>query len=334
MFMRHPGRGLHSIEGVFGAVRRHLPKDIHVDFVVLDQPSRGLLPRLRNAAQAWRLRGEVNHVTGDVHYLTLALPRDNTLLTVHDLRGLLTKSGLRRLILEIFWYRLPVQRAGTITAISDFTAESLRERYPGSREKIVTVPDPIDDAFFDGGDMSEGGRDPQRTSRSVLLIGTKENKNLPRVFEATHGLDLELTIIGHLSESQKEKLRASKTDFISRTDLSQHEVIDCYKNSSVLLFPSLYEGFGMPIVEAQALGIPVITSDREPMRSVAGGAAVLVDPEDPEAIRQALIRVFDDPDLRLSLVNAGRENAQRFHPATIASQYADLYHAVVRGDVT
>ena len=332
MFMRHPGPGFHSLEGVFETVRDHLPEDIDVEYVVLQRASRGLLPRLGNMFQAWRRRGALNHVTGDVHYLTLALPRNTTVLTVPDLRGLTVKSGLRKWVLYVFWYQLPVMKAVLVTTISEFTARELTELLPWSADKVVPVDIPISADFFrDLIDAAQATEDsPTGARHGILVIGTKDNKNLIRVFRAVRGLDLEVLIIGHLTDRQREELEAQQVTFRNLVNLSQSEVINAYRRSSLLMFPSLYEGFGMPIVEAQALGIPVITSDREPMRTVAGDAAILVDPENTEAMRAALIQVLEDSALRKNLVAAGRENAQRFHPDVIAAEYAALYRNVAR----
>ena len=330
MFMRHPGPGAHSIEGVFAAVRDHLPEGIDVECVALERPSSGLFPRLGNMLQAWRRRGELNHVTGDVHYLTLALPRNSTILTIPDLRGLAVKSGLRKWILYFFWYRLPVKKAMIVTTISQFTARELVALLPGSEKKVVHVDIPISSRFFKSRIEPEIPKtgDSRDSSHSALVIGTKDNKNLIRIFQAVRGLDLTLFIIGHLNDIQKDELRKQKITFRNFVDLPEEEIISVYSRSSLLMFPSLYEGFGMPIVEAQALGVPVITSDREPMRTVAGNAAILVDPEHTDSIRAATIQILQDDRQRKRLIAAGRENARRFHPDLVAAQYATLYRDV------
>jgi glycosyltransferase involved in cell wall biosynthesis len=97
------------------------------------------------------------------------------------------------------------------------------------------------------------------------------------------------------------------------------------RECDLLLFPSLHEGFGLPIVEAQATGRPVVTSDREPMTEVSGGAAVLVDPEDVASIRTGVLRVLEDHQLAAELVRRGRVNVGRFSASAVAAQYAAIY---------
>ena len=84
----------------------------------------------------------------------------------------------------------------------------------------------------------------------------------------------------------------------------------------------------MPIIEAQAVGRPVVTSLREPMQSVAGGAAVLVDPESVEDIRRGFFQLIKDEDCRVNCVKLGLKNIQKYRPETIAQQYLDLYKEI------
>jgi glycosyltransferase involved in cell wall biosynthesis len=98
-----------------------------------------------------------------------------------------------------------------------------------------------------------------------------------------------------------------------------------YVKADLLLFPSLFEGFGLPIVEAQKTGRAVITSDRSPMKDVAGEGARLVDPESEEAIRSAVTEVIEDAAYRQRIIAAGRLNAARFDNREITRQYLSCY---------
>jgi glycosyltransferase involved in cell wall biosynthesis len=101
-----------------------------------------------------------------------------------------------------------------------------------------------------------------------------------------------------------------------------------YAQADMVLFASTYEGFGLPIIEAQATGRPVVTSRVTAMPEVAGEGACLVDPYDVSSIRNGVLRVLDDGSYRDSLVHLGFENVRRFEPSLIASQYARLYEEV------
>jgi glycosyltransferase involved in cell wall biosynthesis len=97
----------------------------------------------------------------------------------------------------------------------------------------------------------------------------------------------------------------------------------------MVVFASTYEGFGLPIVEANATGRPVITSNICSMPEIAGSAACFVDPSDCSSIRQGILRVMNDDGYRADLIGRGLENVKRFRADTIAAQYAALYQEVL-----
>jgi glycosyltransferase involved in cell wall biosynthesis len=99
-----------------------------------------------------------------------------------------------------------------------------------------------------------------------------------------------------------------------------------YRDADIISFPSTYEGFGMPILEGQAVGRPVLSSDQEPMRSVAGeGGALLVNPQSVNAIREGFLALMGDGALRARLIAAGKENCRRFTLEAVAARYLALY---------
>ena len=112
----------------------------------------------------------------------------------------------------------------------------------------------------------------------VLQVGTKENKNLLRLCEALEGLKCHLVIVGVLTNRQKAALAKHQIAYTNLIGLSDEELVREYQKSDILAFASTLEGFGMPIVEAQIVGRPVVTSNRASMLEVASDGAVLVDP--------------------------------------------------------
>jgi glycosyltransferase involved in cell wall biosynthesis len=159
----------------------------------------------------------------------------------------------------------------------------------------------------------------------VLQVGTGWNKNLERVAAAASGLPVRLRIIGPLRERQRSLLRSLDLSWTSVQQLSGEEIIMEYRESDLLVFASTYEGFGLPIVEAQAIGLPVITSKMAPMTEVAGDAALFVDPYEEKEIRAALEQLLRSPDLARRLSEQGRRNAERFDAQIVADRYTDVY---------
>jgi len=165
----------------------------------------------------------------------------------------------------------------------------------------------------------------------ILHIGVTPNKNLERVAQALQGIACTLVVIGPLSPSQKAILSAHGVACENHFNLSRAELLTQYQRADMLLFASTYEGFGLPIIEAQAVGRPVITSDLCSMPEAAGGAACLVDPYDVAAIRQAVLRVMEDHEYRDDLIARGLVNVERFRASKVAAQYAQLYRTVAGG---
>lgn len=162
----------------------------------------------------------------------------------------------------------------------------------------------------------------------VLVVGTARNKNIQRIAVALKGVRCRLHIIGEPSSEDLAVLKLNEIDFESEVDLSSDQIVDAYRRCDLLLFPSTYEGFGMPILEAQATGRPVVTSNVASMPDVAGDAACLVDPFSTDAIRDGVLRVIEDADYREELVRLGFENVKRFQPDVIADAYYSLYRKI------
>ncbi len=107
--------------------------------------------------------------------------------------------------------------------------------------------------------------------------------------------------------------------------LTDAELAEAYRRCDMVVFASLYEGFGLPILEAQATGRPVITSNISAMPEAAGDGALFVDPYSVESIREAVLRIKNEPQLREQLVRKGLENVERFRAAAVAARYAEIY---------
>ena len=123
----------------------------------------------------------------------------------------------------------------------------------------------------------------------------------------------------------KASISEYNISYINDFKVSDDVIYEKYCLADIVMFPSTYEGFGMIIIEGQSVGRPVITSNIEPMISVAGDAAYIVDPYSVEEIKQALIKLIDDDKLREKIVNAGKVNARKYSGNNIANAYEKLY---------
>lgn len=134
--------------------------------------------------------------------------------------------------------------------------------------------------------------------------------------------------MGRLGDVQRRHLDVLEINYENHVGLSTGELTKEYEKCDLLAFASLYEGFGMPIVEAQIVGRPVVASNLSSMPEVAGKGACLVDPASISSIRAGIERVLTDSEYRKTLVAEGRLNAKRFDAVNIADQYFAVYQGV------
>jgi glycosyltransferase involved in cell wall biosynthesis len=134
-----------------------------------------------------------------------------------------------------------------------------------------------------------------------------------------------LDLVGKLTLEHKKSLLDFRIEYRNFLNLSETEMINKYKESDLVTFVSTYEGFGMPILEANAVGRPVITGNVYSMPEVAGDAACIVDPFNVSAIKEGIVRIIEDLDYRTMLIENGENNLKRFKPKDIAKCYRDTY---------
>jgi glycosyltransferase involved in cell wall biosynthesis len=266
---------------------------------------------------------DVIHVTGDIHYAILGLFRRRKILTIHDLRFVDESKGFRRWILWLGWIVLPVWRADIVTVISEFTKTRLLSLCRVDPSKVKVVPNCVGKEFFP---VTKSW--PTENVRA-LLVGTTSNKNLERVMDACFDLPLRFAILGFLGTCQKALMNDRNLDYEEYGGLSRDEVVNLYQACDLVIFVSTYEGFGMPILEAQAVGRPVITSDLSPMGDVAGEGALKVDPFDVDSIRSGVMSLMNDKHLREQLVHAGFQNVAGYSSESVAELYAEIYRDVM-----
>lgn len=256
-------------------------------------------------------------ITGTENYLLPFFSSAKKVVVVHDVKSFFNNvSGVRRKIKELMFIKV-LGKADKIVSISEQTEKELRE-YRFSSEVIY---DPVSPAFI----YKEKKMD--KVCPVILHIGTKANKNLKKSIIALKDLKCHLRIVGKLSEEYVKMLLENNIDYSSCANISDEELLEEYNKCDIVNFPSLYEGFGMPIIEGQATGRVVITSNLSPMKDVAGGSAVLVNPNDIESIRQGYIEAINHGE---HYIVKGLENVKRFSVATIAGQYLNLIKSILK----
>lgn len=316
-----------SIERVFRQIAKSLSKELFEVFFDQLPFSNDTVSIVKNLIFYRQPPADIYHITGQIHYIALILPKKNTVLTVHDVRILYIRKGLRRYILKKLLFDLPVKRLKYITAISEATKKEIVFYTKCDEKKIRVIENPLSESIFRKDIKKFNSECPL-----ILQIGTTDNKNVNNLIKALKGIKCRLKIIGEMSAEIIELLKNNQIFYENAAGLNDLDIRNEYEKADIVAFCSTYEGFGLPIIEAQAMGKPVVTSSLDPMKKVAGAAAVLIDPYKISSIREGILQIINDENLRKSLVEKGFENIKRFDSAYIAGLYENLYMEIIKNN--
>jgi alpha-1,3-rhamnosyl/mannosyltransferase len=289
---------------------------------------------LAAAAQASR---ETDVLLSTNSYLTVWFCLKPTAVTIYDLvpfvaGGRARTSSAR---IERATIRPALARARALACISDATRHDLVQRFPTAAAKASTIPLAADASFAEP--VSAPGH-PDLDRPYVLAVGTLEpRKNLERLIEAWASLSDDargehvLAVVGPRGWHDAPILDAARSAGARLLGhVSDEELRALYAGCACFAYPSLYEGFGLPVLEAMAAGAPVVTSNLSSLPEVAGDAALLVDPHDPRAIADAIGRVLGDPALADDFRAKGRDRARKFSWERTARETLALLRSIAR----
>jgi glycosyltransferase involved in cell wall biosynthesis len=269
-------------------------------------------------------------------YVPIFLNSDQTLVTVHDLKhfkltdSLKGKSRLKQIYIRRLIAR-SVHVADHIITVSEHTKSDIVDEFGVSTSEVSVVP------LGPGGGLVETTGDAPVTTPYVLFVGSvRRHKNVEILVDAYQRYrrqsetDLSLAIAGSTHASYQPEVE-SRIDDEYRQDIhflghvDDETVARLYAYARVFVFPSLYEGFGLPPLEAMGYGTPVIASDRASIPEVVGDAGGYFDPMDPENLTEVLTAVVEDKQLRSRLVERGYDRYSQFSWERTARETLKIY---------
>jgi glycosyltransferase involved in cell wall biosynthesis len=279
-------------------------------------------------------QGEVNHIVDHAYgHLAWSLDPRRVVVTVHDAIALKTRRGLAQR------YNLSgIRRAAHVICDSEATQREFLHLsgYPSERTTVIYLG--VGEEFFSDSTGSPFDRLGIPPDHYVLHIGhTMVYKNIPgllRIFSTltrSMGLGLRLLRVGGPFSPEQERLaRDLGVDdrILHLGYLPQNRLPDLYRCAELLLFPSLDEGFGLPVLEAMASGLPVVCSNRGSLPEIAGDAALLSDPADEPTMARQARDLLQNDILRSQLREAGRRRARQFTWDSTARKTLGIYRRI------
>jgi glycosyltransferase involved in cell wall biosynthesis len=277
-------------------------------------------------------------------YVQPPFARCRTVVTIHDLahehypeyQRPLESLAMRKLVAAT------ARRADRVVTVSEFCADDISRTYRVPREKITVTYETVSERFRPG----DKGRAREQLARKYTIAGDfllyvgriQARKNLVRLVEAFHrvrrqGANIKLIIVGRPDYGADHLLAkidqlGLRQEVVFPGYVAAEDLPFFYQGAEAFVFPSVFEGFGLPVLESMACGIPTITSRGSSLEEVAGDGALIIDPNDSAAITTAIERVLDDAQLRGDLVARGLRRSAEFTVQKFAAKVLDVYRSL------
>jgi len=267
-------------------------------------------------------------------------------VTIHDMLPFVLPESFTYLhgAYQRSYFRLAVKKAVKIITVSENSKDDICRILRVAEKKVVVIPNgaKISERGGSGADAMDNLQTKFNITKPfILYVGAiHPRKNVGRLIEAYYrlkmskGIPHQLVIAGSLRWKWKETIQVDALDkirehIIFTGEVYDSDLTDLYSNCDVFVYPSVYEGFGLPVLEAMSFGAPVVTSNTSSLPEVAGDAAVLVDPEDIHEISQGIWKILDKPEFAGELREKGENRAARFSWSNTAQKVSEVLESVV-----
>ena len=331
-----------------GTQGREILDDLPPNFQVVTQrsPVYSLRELFMVSWDLFRLKVDLYHAT---HYVLPFMVPCRAVVTIHDIIHLLYPDFLPNRLAFFYAHRMirhGLSRGDRVITVSNNTRQDLMSYFGVTGEKIEVVHNGIDEVFrepLDDDAIVRWMRNLSLEQPYILFVGNrKPHKNLDNVVKAfARALEINdfphtlVCVGGRSAIDAKVRQRAEQLGIGDRLLLLGHVAQEAlpavYQGASLFLYPTLYEGFGLPVVEAMASNVPVITSNTSSLKEIAAGYADLVNPVDVEAMARTIVHCVCDADHRQSLSRLGRRRSQDFNWRQAAEQTLDIYRRTLEG---
>ena len=323
--MRKPitGRNFSTENFYYNLFKNFKHKKIEIKFKICPLVSKGILNRIYLCIWAFFNQGNINHICGDINFISIFMSKKKTVNTFLDFYSMQRLKSLKKLIYKIFWIKIPFLKSESVITISNNTLRELNNYIDiKGKKKIHVIGISVSNNF-----KKKLKKKISKTPK-ILVVGTSINKNILNIITSLKNIYCELILVGQLNDQIINELNLNNIKYRNLVSIKMKKLIYEYYNSDILLFPSNYEGFGVPILEAQTIGRPVITSNLEPMISIAGEGAFFVNPKKPKEISEAIKTIIKNEKLRLSKINKGFINVKRYKNSIILNEHLKVYKEV------
>jgi glycosyltransferase involved in cell wall biosynthesis len=316
----------------------------------LVEPKSGIYKYMKSV---WRRKFIVNDIIRQkidiYHGLSQELPAGirktgvKSIVTVHDLIFMRYPEFYRWIDKKIYYWKLEhaCRVSDSIVAISQQTKSDLVSFLKISPDKITVIYQGCNSCFRDKYSEEFRGQIKAKydlPDRYLLYVGTiEERKNLMGVVKAIHTKSIKLPVVvvgrrvDHYYRTIQDYIRTHNlNNFIFLDNVLNLELAVIYQNAECFIYPSFFEGFGIPILEALVSKTPVITSSTSCLAEAAGPGSLFIDPYDHENLGDAIFEVINNKDLRDKMIAAGTEYANKFTDEAVAKSYMKLYHSLLQ----
>lgn len=276
------------------------------------------------------------------HYLPLFAPK-KSVVSILDVSYIYFPELFKKkdLIQLKKWTEYSANKSRKILTISSSSKSDIIKEYRVPEDKVEVIYPGINTSLGTGNTLKMEDIEKKFgiKSKYILFVGTiQPRKNIKRLIEAYSKIDTEvsLVIVGRRGWQYEEILNApevfgvkEKVKFIE--NVSDEDLPSLYKNAEFFILPSLYEGFGIPVLEAMNYGVPVITSKVSSLPEVGGDAALYIDPENVSDIASKMEKLLKDSDLRQELIKKGKKQKEKFSWEISAAQTLEVLEEVANG---